>query len=97
MQSFKIFTVFLSILFLSACANKVQYGDAESIETINSEFGSTDLQQIAEKMVDSLLTSPSVIKLSVTSTPILFVEKIKNDWTSRNEKFKLKEHGQYIK
>ena len=36
------------------------------------------MQQIAEKMVDSLLTSPSVIKLSVTSTPILFVEKIKN-------------------
>lgn len=31
------------------------YGDAKSVELVTNEFGSTDLQMIAEKMVGSLL------------------------------------------
>ena len=35
----------------------VQYGDSKSVELVTNEFGSTDLQLIAEKMVGSLLES----------------------------------------
>jgi uncharacterized protein (TIGR02722 family) len=34
------------------------YGDAKAVETVTNEFGSTDLQMIAEKMVGSMLTDP---------------------------------------
>ncbi len=34
---------------------QVNYGDAKSVELVTNEFGSTDLQMIAEKMVGSLL------------------------------------------
>ncbi len=39
-------------------ARDVNYGDAKAVETVTNEFGSTDLQLIAEKMVGSLLTDP---------------------------------------
>lgn len=52
-------------LGLSACetlssptvrlARQVNYGDAKSVELVTNEFGSTDLQMIAEKMVGNLL------------------------------------------
>ena len=35
----------------------VQYGDEKAVELVTNEFGSTDLQLIAEKMVGSLLES----------------------------------------
>ena len=34
---------------------QVNYGDAKGVELVTNEFGSTDLQMIAEKMVGSLL------------------------------------------
>lgn len=34
---------------------QVSYGDNKAVETVTNEFGSTDLQMIAEKMVSSLL------------------------------------------
>lgn len=37
---------------------QVSYGDAKAVETVTNEFGSTDLQMIAEKMVGSLITDP---------------------------------------
>jgi uncharacterized protein (TIGR02722 family) len=53
-------------VFISACQptisspvvrldRQVNYGDAKSVELVTNEFGSTDLQMIAEKMVGSLL------------------------------------------
>ena len=64
-QQFMIPLLFSSLL-LSACATGVQspvvrfdrqvnYGDAKSVELVTNEFGSSDLQMIAEKMVGSLL------------------------------------------
>lgn len=54
---------------LSACQTKLSqptvslarqttYGDNKAVETVTNEFGSTDLQMIAEKMVGSLLEDP---------------------------------------
>jgi hypothetical protein len=39
-------------------SRQVSYGDAKAVETVTNEFGSTDLQMIAEKMVGSLLEDP---------------------------------------
>ena len=54
-----------STLALSACQNlssptvrfdrQVNYGDAKAVELVTNEFGSTDLQMIAEKMTGGLL------------------------------------------
>ncbi|WP_428773695.1 penicillin-binding protein activator LpoB [Vibrio sp.] len=65
-------------VLLGGCSNKVSYGDAQEVETTTIEFGSTDLQQIASEMVDSMLMSGSVAAITRDSRPIVFVERIKN-------------------
>lgn len=66
------------LLLMAGCASKVQYGDATEVETTTTEFGSTDLQKMAEKMVDSILTFPPIVEVTSKRRPVLFVEKIKN-------------------
>ncbi|MFZ6845574.1 penicillin-binding protein activator LpoB [Undibacterium sp. RuTC16W] len=41
-------------------SRQVNYGDNKAVETVTNEFGSTDLQMIAEKMVGSLLEDPAL-------------------------------------
>ncbi len=63
---------------MNGCST-VQYGDATAVETVNTDFGSTDLQMIAEKMVDDLLASPAMAEIAPNGKrPILFVDTIKN-------------------
>ena len=65
-------------LGMNGCST-VQYGDATAVETLNTDFGSTDLQMIAEKMVDDMLASPAMAEISPNGKrPILFVDSIKN-------------------
>ena len=56
--------IFIALVGLSACKSmppvirfdrQVNYGDEKGVELVTNEFSSTDLQQIAEKMVGSLL------------------------------------------
>lgn len=71
-----------ALLGLGGCASKVQYGDAGAVETLNTDFGSTDLQLIAEKMVDDLLASPAMADIAAPGKrPILFIDSIKNKTT----------------
>ncbi len=66
------------LLGINGCST-VQYGDATAVETVNTDFGSTDLQMIAEKMVDDLLASPAMAEIAPSGKrPILFVDTIKN-------------------
>ncbi len=65
-------------LFFAGCASKVEYGDAQSVETVNTDFGSTDLHQIAAKMVDSLLSSNAVAQKGKNGQPVVIIDKIKN-------------------
>lgn len=68
------------MLMLAGCATAplVQYGDAGSAKPVSADFGSSDLQQIAGTMVDSLLTFPAVVELTAQKRPVLSVDKVKN-------------------
>jgi uncharacterized protein (TIGR02722 family) len=70
----------LSISLLTGCANKtiVRYGDTNAIETTDINFGSTDLQKIADQMTDSLVQSPVVGTMKANKRPIVFVHSVKN-------------------
>ena len=68
----------LLALLASGCATTVEYGDATSSKPISTEFGSSDLQQIAATMVDSLLVFPPVMDLTASRRPVLMVDTVKN-------------------
>ncbi len=81
----KIFVLcfFGLVLFLNGCAttgggSKVAYTDPTAVNTTSINFNSTDLQQIAAKMVDSLLSFPPMVQATTDRRPVVFVDKIKN-------------------
>lgn len=51
----------------------VSYGDAKAVETVTNQFGSTDLQMMAEKMTQSLLESPVL-----SGRPTVTLSNVKN-------------------
>lgn len=63
---------------LTGCASKVDYGDATARETVTTDFGSTDLQMIAAKMVDDMLVFPPIVQMTASRRPVAFVDTIKN-------------------
>ncbi len=69
-------TFALAGVALSGCTKQVSYGNPEQVETLTPEFGSTDLQMIASKMVQSLLASPVIA--SKPKPPLLYVAAVKN-------------------
>lgn len=75
-----IFAALMTSSVLTGCASTghVSYGDAQSVETLTTDFGSTDLQMIADKMVDDMLTFPVVIQLTQNRRPVMFVDRIRN-------------------
>ena len=78
MKHLKLIFLMAAVMGLSACQSKVEYGDATEVETVNENFGSTDLQAVAAKMVDSMVTFPPVVAITQSNRPILFVDKVKN-------------------
>lgn len=71
-----------STLFLGGCVSTgspeigsgtTKYGDAKAVETVSNEFGSTDLQAIAENMSRSLVQSPLL-----KGRPLITVAEVKN-------------------
>ena len=71
----------ISVGVLSGCSSNVKYGDAGAVETTTTEFGSTDLQMISEKMVDSLLSFPPIVQITANKRPVMFVDQVKNKTT----------------
>lgn len=70
----------IAATFLAGCSS-VEYGDATAQETVNTDFGSTDLQGIAGKMVDDLLVFPPIVQVTSQRRPVVFVDRIKNKTT----------------
>ena len=83
MKLIKIVAVIFAGLVLTACANgpKISYGDATAVETTTTGFGSTDLQSIAAKLVDDLISFPPIVQMTAQRRPVVFVDKIKNKTT----------------
>ena len=67
----------LALLF-TGCASKVDYGDAQARETVTTDFGSTDLQMIAAKMVDDMMVFPPIVEITRDRRPVMFVDRVKN-------------------
>jgi len=70
--------VAMGTLSLSGCAPTMQYGNAGSAKPISTEFGSSDLQQIAESMVDSMIVFPPMVEMTAGRRPVVSVDKVKN-------------------
>lgn len=81
MKKVLTFILVTAALVVSGCASKVDYGDATARETVNTDFGSTDLQMIAAKMVDDMLVFPPIVQMTATRRPVAFVDTIKNKTT----------------
>ena len=67
----------VATLLLAACSGpQVRYGDAKAVETVNADYGSTDLQTIAEAMTRSLLQSKAIS--GSKDAPIITLADVKN-------------------
>ncbi|QSX37864.1 penicillin-binding protein activator LpoB [Shewanella sedimentimangrovi] len=78
MKHIKLILVLAAAMGLGACQSKVEYGDATEVETVNENFGSSDLQAITARMVDDMMSFPTVVAMTVKDRPVIFVDKIKN-------------------
>ncbi|MCF8054644.1 MAG: penicillin-binding protein activator LpoB [Deltaproteobacteria bacterium] len=65
-------------VFMGCASQRVQYGDAGSATPISTDFGSSDLQQIASAMVDSLITFPPIVEMTAQRRPVIVVDRVKN-------------------
>lgn len=69
----------LAVGLMTGCAGTtVRYGDAQALSTTSTDFGSSDLQQIASSLVDSMLTFPPVVEETSRRRPVLVVDRVKN-------------------
>ena len=73
-----LFAAAALVAMLAGCATTVEYGDATSSKPIDVGFGSSDLQQIAATMVDSMLMDEVLQDISADGPPLLVVDKVKN-------------------
>ena len=65
-----------ALALVAGCASeKTTYGDARGVETVTNQFGSTDLQMIAETMARSMQQAPAIASGNL---PIVTVQEVKN-------------------
>lgn len=55
----------------------VSYGDAKAVETVTTDLGSTDIQMVSEKMVQSLIQHP-VLQDTIKKRQLLMASPVKN-------------------
>jgi uncharacterized protein (TIGR02722 family) len=70
-----VFLTLVSIALTIGCSKEVRYGDPKGVENVSIEFGSTDLQKVAEEMTRSLLVSNLVVE---GNRPLITVQDVKN-------------------
>ena len=75
-RSLLVVSLLAAVVLAGGCAkDQVRYGDARGVETLTNQFGSTDLQLIAESMTRSMLQAPVIISGNL---PIVTVQDVKN-------------------
>ncbi len=77
-KTFRLAVLGVSIAGLVGCASgpDVSYVDSKKVETVNVDFGSTDLQSIAEAMTRSLLQAKAIT--GSKEAPLITVAEVKN-------------------
>ena len=77
-KTFRLAVLGVSIAGLVGCASgpDVSYVDSKKVETVNVDFGSTDLQSIAEAMTRSLLQAKAIT--GSKEAPLITVSEVKN-------------------
>jgi len=64
---------------LAGCAKETtRYGDSRGVETVTNQFGSTDLQLMAESMARSMNQAPIIASANL---PIVTVQEVRNKTT----------------
>jgi len=71
-------SLFISVA-LSGCATKVAYEDVNNQDTTSVEFNLTDLRDTTSKMVDEMLNSPTIRRITAMERPTLFFSSIRNE------------------
>src|SRR3954467_12708241 len=72
----KTLLIIAAAALAAGCAHeKTSYGDARGVETVTNQFGSTDLQLIAESMARSMQTASAIARGTL---PIVTVQEGKN-------------------
>lgn len=81
----KLLTILLSGVFvfslLSGCASTVKYTNPDDVDTTGIGFSSTDLQVTTQKMVDSMLVSENIKRITDfgKKEPVVFFSGIRNE------------------
>jgi len=70
--------VFAGLALLGGCARHVTYGDPTKVETLTEDWGSTDIQTVADRMVNSLVRHPI---FAAGDRPVVQVSTLKNKTT----------------
>jgi hypothetical protein len=72
----RIVVALAALALAGGCAQeKTRYGDARGVETVTNQFGSTDLQMMAESMARSMLQAPVIAS---SNLPVVTVQEVKN-------------------
>jgi penicillin-binding protein activator len=65
-----------ALILVAGCAQeKTRYGDAKGVETLTNQYGSTDLQIMAESMARSMLQAPVIAS---SNLPVVTVQEVRN-------------------
>ena len=65
-----------ALVLAGGCAQeKTRYGDAKGVETLTNQYGSTDLQMMAESMARSMLQAPVIAS---SNLPVVTVQEVRN-------------------
>ncbi|MDP8214160.1 MAG: penicillin-binding protein activator LpoB [Candidatus Euphemobacter frigidus] len=78
---FPLLLAIAALAALAGCSTTYDYGDAGDVPVYDTDFGATDLQQIAAKMTTSLLIFPPIVQITNERRPVIVVEKVKNKTT----------------
>ena len=75
-RSLALLPLLAAVALAAGCAQEqTRYGDARGMETVTNQFGSTDLQMIAESMTRSMLQAPVIVSGNL---PIVTVQEVRN-------------------
>lgn len=75
MKAYIVGALAAAVLVGGCAKEQTRYGDARAVETLTNQFGSTDLQMMAEAMARSMQQAPVIISANL---PIVTVQEVRN-------------------